>query len=139
VDGKKVVAIVRALGLPPEQYVVVGGAALAARDLRNTDDIDLVVTRGLFAQLADSGWTGKSRPNGKPGLRKGCVEAYLDVNTDGFERSTDWLIQHAEVVQGIPLVDLHTLCAWKRTYGREKDLKDVHLLENLLKNVNPVT
>ena len=130
--------MVRALGLPSRKYVVVGGAALAARDLRNTDDIDLVVTDELFSQLAASGWTGKSRPNGKPGLRKGCVEAYLDVNTDGFERSTAWLMEHAEVVHGIPLVDLHTLYAWKRTYGREKDLKDVHLLENLLKIVNPV-
>lgn len=137
-DGNAVIAEIRSLNLPPKEYVVVGGAALAARNLRDTSDIDLVVTSCLFARLIGSGWCSKSRPNGEPGLRKGCFEAYLDVNTDGFKRSTDWLIAHAEVVQGIPLVDLQTLCAWKRTYGREKDLKDVLMLENLLKNVNPV-
>jgi hypothetical protein len=137
-DASAVIAEIRSLRLPPTDYVVVGGAALAARNLRDTADIDLVVTSRLFAQLIASGWSSKSRPNGAPGLRKGYFEAYLDVNTDDFKRGTDWLIAHAEFVQGIPLVDLHTLLAWKRTYGRQKDLNDVLLLENLLKNVNPV-
>ncbi len=132
-DRQEVIARILALQLPATQYVVVGGAALSIRDLRETDDIDLVVTPDLFSSLLRSGWSSKPRPNGKPGLRYDCFEAYLDVNSDGFSRSTPWLMEHAEVLHGIPCVDLETLIGWKRTYGRDKDLRDVEILEALIR------
>jgi uncharacterized protein len=128
-DRQEVLAMIAALQLPEGKYVVVGGAAMAARGLRDTNDIDLVVTPELFGQLARSGWSAKQRPIGKPGLYFGTVEAYLDVNTPTFARDTDWLIEHAEHVKGTRLVDLDTLVGCKRTYGREKDLRDVAILE----------
>lgn len=128
-DGQEVLATIADLQLPEGKYVVVGGAAMAVRGLRDTNDIDLVVTPELFGQLARSGWRTKQRPNGKPGLHLGNVEAYLDVNTPTFARDTAWLIENAEYVQGIRLVDLDTLVGWKRSYGREKDLRDVAILE----------
>lgn len=120
---------IRRLNLPVNAYVIVGGAAMAVRDIRETDDIDLVVTPSLFAALERSGWRRKQRPNGKPGLRQGRLEAYLDVNTEAFQRSTPWLIEHAEMVSGVPLVDLGTLAGFKASYGRPKDLADLALLE----------
>lgn len=128
-NGQQVISAIRALNLPVGDYVVVGGAAMAVRGLKDTSDIDLVVTPRLFETLASSGWTLKPRPNGKPGLRHGHMEAYLDVNTEAFARSTEWLIEHAQTVDGIPLVDLTTLAGWKRSYGREKDARDVELIE----------
>jgi len=44
----QVLAELQALKLTSGQYVVVGGAALAIRDIRDTDDIVLVVTSQLF-------------------------------------------------------------------------------------------
>ena len=123
---------IRAIRLPATQYVVVGGAALSIRDLRDTDDIDFVVTPELFELLLRSGWRQKIRPNGKPGLHHECFEAYLDVNTETFNRSTSWLIENSGVVHGIPCVDLETLVGWKRTYGRDKDLRDVKMIESLV-------
>ncbi len=116
------------LGLPPGQYVVVGGAALAVRGIRETADIDLVVTTELFERLARSGWAPKMRPNGKPGLYQGSVEAYLDVDGEGFKRSLAWLLSHAEIVHGHAFVDLETLAGFKSSYGREKDLRDLDLI-----------
>ncbi len=104
---------------------------MSIRAVRETDDIDLVVTPELFEQLFRSGWSDKFRPNGKPGLRKECFEAYLDVNTESFDRSISWLIENAELIHGIPCVDLETLVGWKRTYGRAKDLRDIEILEAL--------
>lgn len=123
--------LIQSLQLPERQYVVVGGAALSIRGVRDTDDIDLVVTPELFELLSRSGWSDKLRPNGKPGLRWECFEAYLDVNTETFDRSTSWLIENAEAIHGIPCVDLDTLVGWKRAYGRAKDLQDVEILEAL--------
>jgi hypothetical protein len=117
-----------ALSLPLDQYVVVGGGVLALHDVRETEDIDLVVTNRLFNELQAQGWKQKTRPNGKPGLKRGVIEAYLDVNCDTVERSTSWLLEHAVFMHGIPTIDLQTLRAFKAGYGRPKDLHDLALL-----------
>ena len=130
-DRQEVIAKIISLRLPETKYVVVGGAALSIRGLRDTDDIDLVVTPELFESLSQSGWSNKIRPNGKPGLRHDRFEAYLDVNAEEFARSTSWLIENADMIHGIPCVDLEPLLSWKRAYGRDKDLLDVKMLETL--------
>jgi hypothetical protein len=131
-DSEKVIAEIQALALPIDEYVVVGGAALTIRGLRSTQDIDLVVVPALFERLKSEGWPLKARPNGTFGLKRGCVEVYLEVNTDAYSKNIDWLIAHSETVKGFPLVDLRTLLGWKRTYGREKDARDVELLEKII-------
>jgi hypothetical protein len=118
----------RALSLPAGEYVVVGGGVLAMRGIRDTEDIDLVVSERLFADLQAQGWRAKTRPNGKPGLKHGLIEAYLDVNCESFERSTSWLLENAQVLDGIPTIDLETLENFKAGYGRPKDLRDLTLL-----------
>lgn len=104
---------------------------MTIRGLRDTADIDLVVTPGLFDRLLALGWPKKPRPNGQPGLKQGCVEVYLDVSTPSHSPSIDWLLARADIQEGIPLVDLDTLLAWKRGYGREKDARDVELLQTI--------
>jgi len=128
VNRRDVLSEIRNLKLPAGEYIVVGGAALAARGIRDTDDIDIVVTQSLFAELERAGWALKIRPNGKPGLHRGRVEAYLDVNCGDFERSTPWLLAHAELVDEIPVIDLETLARFKAGYGREKDVQDLRLI-----------
>lgn len=90
-DWQDVVRELGCLNLPVDGYVVVGGAALAARGIRETEDIDLVVTANLFQKLEQASWHKRQRPNGKPGLRYGPVEAYLGVDCGAIVRSTDWL------------------------------------------------
>jgi len=72
--GDDVITELNRLGLPPSQYVVVGGAALAVRRIRETADIDLVVTTELSERLARSGWAQQMRRNGKPGLYRDDLE-----------------------------------------------------------------
>ena len=127
-DRREVLRQMRRLKLPADAYVVVGGAAMAVRGIRETEDIDLVVTPSLFADLERAGWRRKRRPNGKPGLRRDQLEAYLDVNTESFQRTTAWLLEHAEIVEGVPLADLESLVGFKRSYGRAKDIADLKLL-----------
>jgi hypothetical protein len=124
----QVLAELQALKLTSGQYVVVGGAALAIRDIRDTEDIDLVVTPQLFDELAARGWQPKARPSGKPGLKFARAEAYLDVNCEAFGQSTSWLLEHAERVHDTLLVDLPTLAQFKAGYGRDKDVRDLQLI-----------
>jgi hypothetical protein len=118
----------RAHSLPEDQFVVVGGAVLAMHDLRDTEDIDLVVSETLFIELQAKGWRTKARPNGKPGLKYGVIEAYLDVNCDSYERSTESLLKCAQTMHGVPAIDLQTLANFKAGYTRAKDLDDLALL-----------
>lgn len=126
--GDDVIAELGRLDLPPGQYVVVGGAALAVRGIRETNDIDLVVAPELFERLLASGWVQQVRPNGKPGLHNGPVEAYLDVDGEDFKRSFASLLENAEMVRGHTFVDLGTLAGFKASYGRAKDLQDLNLI-----------
>ena len=71
----------------------------------------------------------KVRPNGKPKLYKDFIEVYLDVNTDDFQRSTSQLFEHADIFDQIQFIDLQTLMQLKKSYGREKDLHDIELIQ----------
>jgi hypothetical protein len=135
----QVLAELRALKLTPGQYVVVGGAALAIRDIRDTEDIDLVVTAQLFDELVSRGWQSKTRPSGKPGLKFARAEAYLDVNCEAFGQSTSWLLEHAERVHDTLLVDLPTLAQFKAGYGRDKDVRDLQLIREHMRSRDATT
>jgi len=74
----------------------------------------------------------KVRPNGKPKLYKDFIEVYLDVNTDDFQRSTSQLFEHADIFDQIQFIDLQTLMQLKKSYGREKDLHDIELIQTYL-------
>lgn len=109
-----------------------GGATKAACGIRETGDIDLVVTGALFDGLEGAGWERKARPNGKPGLRWGEVEAFLDVDCGASEVGFDRLRSDAESIDGIPFVVPGSLRRLKLQYGRPKDLRDARLLEDYL-------
>lgn len=114
-------------------FIIVGGGALTIRNLRNTFDLDIVVTAELFEKLQTSNeWSYKVRPNGKPKLYKDFIEVYLDVNTDDFQRSTSQLFEHADIFDQIQFIDLQTLMQLKKSYGREKDLHDIELIQTYL-------
>lgn len=88
------------------------------------------MTPKLFEKLQTSNeWSYKVRPNGKPKLYKGFIEVYLDVNTDDFQRTTSQLFDHADIFNQIQFIDLHTLMQLKQSYGREKDLHDIKLIQ----------
>lgn len=124
---------IQKLEFPNTDFIIVGGSALAIRNLRDTFDLDIVVTVGLFEKLkTDNKWTYKIRPNGKPKLYKDFVEVYLDVNTENFQITTSQLFEHADVFHHIQFIDLQTLMHFKRSYGREKDFHDIELIQSYL-------
>lgn len=65
-NREEVLCEIRSLRLPADQYVVVGGAALAARGIRETQDIDLVVTPSLFEELERAGGIARHVRTGNP-------------------------------------------------------------------------
>ncbi len=124
---------IQKLEFPKTGFIIVGRGALAIRNLRDTSDLDIVVTAKLFEKLKNNNkWSYKIRPNGKPKLYKDFIEVYLDVNTDDFQRTTSQLFEHADIFNQIQFIDLQTLMQLKQSYGREKDLHDIELIQTYL-------
>ncbi len=129
----EIIAELAALDLPLGQYVVVGSGALAARGLRPARDLDIVVTKALFEDLAkDPTWHAIARPQGEPALVRGPVEIYLDVNFKEATMATADLIARAAVIRGFAFLDLSDLRRFKAAYGREKDRRDLVLIDDAL-------
>ncbi|MCL4391964.1 hypothetical protein M1413_01400 [Patescibacteria group bacterium] len=122
---------VKELGLPSGSYAIFGSGPMAVRGLRECRDIDLVVTDELFEEYKSaSGWELKDA-GGKEMLAK-----------DGIEMAADWgpgewdveqLIEDADIIENLPFVRLAEVLRWKKLLKREKDLKDIEIIEDYFK------
>jgi hypothetical protein len=136
---------VRAVGLPLGKYVVVGGA-MEAFGIRKANDLDIVVTEDLFAELMKNGWKLCDCEKCQAKQQRGSTNRMLkgegvDIISeysyeDTFFADTDWLIKNAAIIDGVPYVQLEELMKWKKAAGREKDQKDIVLIEEFLAKAN---
>jgi len=125
---------IKKLNFSSNKYIVVGGAAMAARNIKETCDIDIVVTPDLFEHCKQEGWQEHLRPNGGPGLKKGMIEVYLDVNSGNFNPSFEELRNRAQIIDEIPFCSLEDVRRFKKEYNRDKDIKDINLIDNYLQS-----
>ena len=129
------------LGFPLGKYIVVGGA-MEAFGIRKAKDLDIVVTENLFAELMQKGWKlcecEKCRAEWKLGstdriLKGDGVDILSEYSCgDSYYADTYELIRNAAIIDGVPYVQLRELLKWKKASGREKDLKDIALIEKFL-------
>lgn len=132
---------VRALGLPFGQYVVYGSGVMEAHGIRRANDVDLVVNEDLYQELRKRGWKRKilfsTRMWHCKALQDGRGnEAYTNLRWRNYDVKTSCLIDNAEVVNGIPFMNLLDYLFYKKQLPRAKDKKDVVLIENYLARKN---
>lgn len=116
------------LNLPKDKFVVFGSAVLAAHGIRGARDLDLVVTRDLFDKLTEK-FPLDNLEDGSPRILIDEIEIMRDP---GFGFDTEEWIKNADVIDGVRFVRLEDLMEWKKKMGREKDLKDIKLIEDYL-------
>jgi len=116
----------RLLNLPDKQYAIFGSGPMAVRGLRQAHDLDLLIKKDLWDELA------KIYPLHEKGvaLRAGHIELFS--HWEPWFKDTDQLIETAEVIDGLPFVRLEYVLEWKKQMGREKDKQDVVLIEKYL-------
>ncbi|MBH1980246.1 hypothetical protein I8H89_01875 [Candidatus Saccharibacteria bacterium] len=122
---------VRALDLPDDQYVVIGSGLLDAWDLRETSDVDLVVSDELFDKLAQD---RRFSPGEKHGDRFLEWDDYEVFDNWGAEGAFDQLYATSIVVEGVRFVAPSYLIAWKEKRNWEKDRRDISLLRERLRH-----
>ena len=124
---------VKKLNLPLGSYALFGSAPLGVRKLKECNDIDIIVTPELWETCLNKNWIVKESEN-----RPVCL--VVDGDND-IELWKEWgpgswdilsLISEAELLDDLPFVKLETVLKWKKLNAREKDLKDVEIIENFL-------
>ncbi len=130
----KVKEVLRILDLPEGEYCVFGGASLAVRGIRNTNDIDLYVTENVYKMLKMCGWREVSVKKGMTCLVTQVGEFQVEA-CNSYGDDDTWIpkiqdyIANPEVVGGIPFMPLRELYEWKLDTARDKDLIDVKLID----------
>lgn len=123
---------VKSLNLPLGEYAVFGSGPLVIRGIREAHDIDVVVTPELYQKLKKEGWKEKVWEGGGKHLAKGVFEVTTKWGCGEYNPAIDQLIDEAEIMDEIPFVRLEEVLKWKQAFGREKDKRDIQLIEDFL-------
>lgn len=115
------------LDLPKDQYAITSSGPLAVRGILEAHDIDLVVTPKLWEAL-------KQKYPVKPmelcdSIQIENIEILGNFRDERLFTSEDQINQ-ADVIDGHRYVGLEMIIAFKKQLGREKDKRDLELLEN---------
>ena len=124
---------VKALNLPLDQIIVIGSGILDQLGIRPASDIDLAASSDLMKKLSEESddWSKKFGYNQRFYFVKddGSAEVWDGWDFDGQAVSYDDLLDYAVKYDGVRFVDLEFLRKWKSWRGREKDVRDVELID----------
>jgi hypothetical protein len=121
----KFIEELKKLNLPTDQFAIFGSGPLAIRKLRESYDLDIVVKSELWEELIK-----KYKPKKDNLIKIGSIEIYKDWLP--WFSNVNKLIDDADVIDGLRFVKLKYVLKWKKVMNREKDRKDIKLIEEYL-------
>lgn len=122
---------VRKLELPVGEYALFGSAPIGVRGLKECSDIDIIATPKLWKKLKIRNFKKNIAPHGSEYFQYDEIEFWKDWRPGAW--NIEELIQDAEIINGLPFVRLEKVLVWKKMIAREKDFKDIQLIETFLK------
>ncbi len=127
-NRSELVARLRQLPFDPKDYWLITGGAMVFYGIREeTGDIDLGCTRELADQLESQGFRTTVMSDGTRRIQMG----------NDVEIFEEWLYDKVELVEEIPVISIPGLIEMKRSIGREKDMRDIRLIEEFINNRKP--
>ena len=118
-----IIKILKDMNLPISEYWVTSGAGLVIHGVKETTrDIDLGCTTNLVEHF----------------IKKGCKYRVAKDNTkivqvnDEVEILENWLVDEIVFLDGLPVGSLESIKKQKAELGREKDIKDIRLIDEYL-------
>lgn len=124
--GKEdIIKILKNMELPLNEYWITAGAGLVIHGVKETtNDIDLGCTTHLVELF----------------LKKGCKYIVEKDNTrivqinDTIEILENWFVDEIVIIDGLPVGSLESIKKQKAQLGREKDIKDIKIIDDYIKN-----
>lgn len=127
---KELLDAVKKLNLPRDKYAIFGSATLAVRGLRESPNIDLIVTDELWKDLKEV-----NKPDDEGFIRFGQVK----ISNWWFaptKKTIPVMISEAEDIKGFPFVKLEAVRGYKRLLKTDKDKNDVLLIDKFLNSTS---
>lgn len=122
---ENIIKILKDMDLPLSEYWITSGAALVIHGVKkSTNDIDLGCTTNLAEHF----------------LKKGCKYKVVEDNTriievnDTVEILENWFVDEIEFIHGLPVGSLESIKKQKEQLGREKDIKDIRIIDEYITN-----
>src|SRR3989344_3879258 len=129
---KEIISEVKALNLPENSYVVFGSCPLTMAGIREAKDIDLLVSKEVYALLKERGWKENYKgPNDIP-LSHDVFEAHDNWDFSKYSPTLEHLLASADIIENIPFASLEEVLKWKRASGLPKHLADAELIEKFM-------
>jgi len=120
---------VRHLGLPLGSYALFGSAPMGVRGIREMKDADMIVAPDIFEDFRKkSDWVLEKKSSGSECLHYGALEMFYDWRPGEWNVAA--LIAEAEVIEGLPFVQLKEVQRWKQLRNSEKDRDDLQLIKS---------
>ncbi|WP_346867392.1 MULTISPECIES: hypothetical protein [unclassified Clostridium] len=124
--GKEdIVKILKNMELPLSEYWITSGAGLVIHGVKKTtNDIDLGCTTNLVELF----------------LKKGCKYTVEKDNSrivqinDTIEILENWFVDEIVIIDGLPVGSLESIKKQKAQLRREKDIKDIKIIDDYIKN-----
>lgn len=132
--GQEIVRRVQELDLPAGAYIVFGSGPLAATGIRESEDIDLLVTEELDAFLLGQGWRRIEKADDDRQLAFGVFDTHTNWRIGTYDPNLADLLARAFFIDGVPFGSLEDTRAWKAALGRPKDLKDIARIDIFLRS-----
>lgn len=121
---------VKTLNLPKDSYIVFGSGPLAAVGIREANDIDLLVSRGVYEELKKKGWQKLDKgPNDHP-LVYDVFEAHDNWNFSSYNPTLKELLTNAVYIDEVPFASLIDVKKWKAVSRGPKHLADIKLIDS---------
>ena len=137
--NRRIIEAVKGLGLPEGEYAVFGSGLMEVLGIRDSGDVDLIVTKRLFDELVErEDWERfVYENNGDEAVkyRGDFVDvAFWDCKyfPGCDEEGILGMIGRVEVIDGVSFVNLEDMISWKSGSEREKDRRDVELIRDFI-------
>jgi len=128
---KELLQKLKELDLPKGKFAIFGSGPICIRKLRKAGDLDVIVTEDIYSYFRNKlGFKAEKKASGFEYLDKNGVELYKNWAPGDWDVKK--LIKEAEIIDGFPFVRLEEVLKWKRLKKREKDIKDIKLIEDYL-------
>ena len=119
----EMIAKLKAFPYDPAEYWVITGGAMVLYGIREeSSDIDLGCTAQMADWLEQEGYLYKVTGDGNRWFKLG----------EDIEVFENWLFGTVDHVDGIPVISVQGLIEMKKDLGREKDFRDIALINDFL-------
>lgn len=124
------------LNLPKGQYAITSSGPMGIRGIRESRDIDVIVTDKLWEELIQK-YPISEKEIGPVLEISEIVQVIGNLRAEHQHktRSNDELIRDADIIDGYRFVKLDDVIKFKTALGRDKDHKDIELITQYLKTI----